>query len=474
MNNSMSHRTSYIYLLISFVITLYNILTIGSTLGIILPLIEFAYVLYNILKGNYSCALYWHLVFVMTSISSASIEGMNSGNENISVYNYYSVKLVGPIGISYLFTILLFLISLTKKIGIRNRLMHQLLFVLLYFAISGDIIGIIGFCFNTGYYLPDFIKYNIYIWISIFTLYSILHLFDSNYISRCFHSAIPIISGSIIACLISRFMGIYTTYGGLEIPYVSDLCYFGSVLIIALFFKASNKLIIIPAIICYGILMTQAMSGKMVFYIIIAFMYIAYLSFFNKDFQESFKYVKTLRLCCIIIVMIGAVYIPIIMSDTSSLTSIKITAAASIFSGSLEDVSNSPATRIAEVANFFYNNRTNPFNLLFGNGYGGYFTDELGIMSGLDLSGGWSDEVIRSGRFSSAHDTFSVVPLLNGVIGLVLAFYIGLKIFYRTKQNYLSFVAIPWIIFTLYFNTLYATIAIFCLIGSLYENKRVF
>ena len=90
------------------------------------------------------------------------------------------------------------------------------------------------------------------------------------------------------------------------------------------------------------------------------------------------------------------------MADTTPLTGIKINAALSIFSGDIGDVSNSPKyTRIAEIANFYYNNRNNIFHLLFGNGYGGYFTDELGLLNGLDLRGGWSEDVIRTGRFSS-------------------------------------------------------------------------
>ncbi len=441
-------------------------------MGLILPACEYCFVLYKIFRRNYPDALFWHLVFIITSLSSVSIEGMNIDGISKSVYNYYSLKLIGPVGISYLMTIFLFMISLKERVKIRDQILNRLQLILLFLALCGDIIGILGFCFKKGYYMPDFIKYNIYIWITIFTLYSITHLFNTKYIDRCFYSSIPILSGSVIACTLCRSLGIYTTYGGLEIPYVSDLCYFGSILFIALFFKSSNKWIVLPAVICYSILMSQAMSGKMVFFIIIALLYIIYLSYFNKEFQKSFKHIKILKFICILLIASISIYIPIILSDTSSLTAIKISAAISIFNGDMANVSNSPATRIAELANFLYNNRFNPFNLLFGNGYGGYFTDELGLMSNLDLSGGWAEEVIQSGRFSSAHDTFSVVPLLNGLIGLYAILYIGLKIFNRTKFNYLSFVAIPWIIFTFYFNTLVATISLFFIIGSLYENRE--
>ena len=162
--------------------------------------------------------------------------------------------------------------------------------------------------------------------------------------------------------------------------------------------------------------------------------------------------------------------IPYILLDTNSLAGYKILAAISIFNGDISDVSNSPATRIGEFMNFVYNNREDIFHLLFGMGYGGYFTDELKLFEGLDLSGGWSEEIIRTGRFPSAHDTFSEVPLINGVVGLFLILYIGIKIAKHMKSNSFCYAAIPWLIFTFYFTPSLALTAIFFLAGGLYRK----
>lgn len=458
------------YFIISLIICLINLLTIGNPVGVLFSLLQYIIILYLIIIKKYKEALFWHIFFIATSISSVSVVGMNQNGEVPNLYNYFSLKLIGPVGCSYVISILLFLLSLKGKRESRNKTIKQLTLVILYLGITGDVIGILGFCLKSGYYLPDFIKYNIYIWITYFTLHSLSHFADKTIIRQIYISSVPLISGGIISCTFGYLLGIGTSYGGLEIPYISDICYFGPILILAFVFNKDNRFLVLVSLGCYSFLMVFAMSGKMVFMILLALIYVAYRIFFDKDLKKRIKYIIPIRIIILIFIMITIIYIPILASDTTSLTGIKIAAALSIFSGEIGDVSNSPATRIAEIANFYYNNRTNPFHLLFGMGYGGYFTDELGMLNGLDLSGGWSDEVIRSGRYSSAHDTFSVVPLLNGVVGFFIILWIGFRLLSRIKNNYLAFAVVPWIFFTFYFSTIYAVASIFFIFGSLYTT----
>lgn len=400
-----------------------------------------------------------------------SISGMDGG-ETMRLYNYASIKFIGPISLCYILSIVFFIIALfNKKARIQ---IPELLFVfkiLLFLAISGDVIGILGFCFKSGYYLPDFIKYNIYIWMSIILLYDILVFVNNEMIRRIYFVSAPMLCGAIIASVLGYFCGVRTTYGILEIPLMSDVCYFGFLTLFALFYSKRHKIFIVIAIMGYFYLNMLAMTGKAVIMVAIALIYIIYLIFFDSNFkQHNKKYLFPIK-SFVISGLVGiAIEIPILMADTTSLTGIKINAALSIFSGDIGDVSNSPATRIAEIANFYYNNRNNIFHLLFGNGYGGYFTDELGLLNGLDLRGGWSEDVIRTGRFSSAHDTFSVVPLLNGTVGFLLLMVIGYKFFKKVNRNYLYFAVVPWIIFTFYFNPLYAFCTLFFLTGAQYKS----
>lgn len=462
--------TYYPILVISFLCTMLNLITIGQFVGSFVSLIQYCIVISLLFKNKTGECLFWHLFFMITSISAISITGMAESGPPIKIYNYVSLKCIGPISFAYILSIIIFFRSLFCRQKVYNKDLTSLFKILVLLAIFGNILGIIGFCFKSGYYLPDFIKYNIYIWMTIITLYSIIKLLDPDLIKMFYISAIPTLSGAIFASLLGFYIGIKTTYGGVEIPYTTDICYFGPLILFAWFYIPRHRGIIGCAIIAYAIILSKAMGGKMVFFLAIAILYLVYLVFYDQTFKKNNKkYILTYRsiICATLLVLL--IEIPLIMSDTTALTTIKINAAMSMFSGDITDVSNSPATRIAEIANFYYNNRYNPVNLLFGNGYGGYFTDELGLLAGLDLSGGWSEEVIRSGRFSSAHDTFSIVPLFNGVIGFILIMIIGLRYLKQTKDNYLSFAAVPWLIFTFYFNPLISFCSLFFLTGATYK-----
>ena len=100
---------------------------------------------------------------------------------------------------------------------------------------------------------------------------------------------------------------------------------------------------------------------------------------------------------------------------------IKLQNVFSLFSPNIDEIDTSPYVRIATTLNIFDNNKTNLIGLLFGQGFGGYFTDSLNMFVGLKLIR-WEDGLIwmvKNGTLSlEGMYTFATVPLLNGFLGL--------------------------------------------------------
>ena len=58
-----------------------------------------------------------------------------------------------------------------------------------------------------------------------------------------------------------------------------------------------------------------------------------------------------------------------------------------------DTISSSPYIRIGEVLNIVYEGVMNPFGLILGKGYGGYWTDTLNLFPMLDLTqGGFAED----------------------------------------------------------------------------------
>jgi hypothetical protein len=124
--------------------------------------------------------------------------------------------------------------------------------------------------------------------------------------------------------------------------------------------------------------------------------------------------------------------------------------------------------------NIFDNGIHNPFFLLFGRGYGGYFTDSLCLFyDGINLGDGdYAAINIVMGKFSRPHSVYPATLLTGGVIGLFLVLTMGLKYAGRIKKNFLSFAAIPFLFTTFYFDSQIALTCIFLLFASEYRFRK--
>lgn len=463
-------------ILVVTLLSLINIVTLGSILNIILAIPQIIYVLYILfVKRDLKMAIVMHMIFTMTCVSPLNAKGFSEAGSALVIYSYAKLKLIGPIGISYLIWILIFINSIfisEKSAEFRNSLFYKLFKYLLILDIIGNFLGLFGFAILSGYSLDGFISYNVYIQITIIVMYCLVKNNSHELMKLFYDLVIPLFVGSILATMLSFLLwDVTTTYGAYEdIILQPDILYFGVLLLLSLFWTRYKGLVLL-AFLFYVIINISSPSGKSLLFVFIGLVFFVYLLYFAKTpALSNSQFVRRARIIFIIIAVIPVIILLPKITLEGNLLALKMQDVTSLFSGDLSEIDRSPFIRIATILNIIDNNLSNPIGLILGQGYGGYFTDSLNFFVGLNLEhGAWGEEIVRSGRFSSAHDTFAVVPLLNGFGGLLLVFKITWLYIKKIKYSYLAFAAIPWILFTLYYNVIYSIIGCFLLYAAEFQ-----
>ncbi len=458
-----------IFTLMSFV----NIVTLGEVVNVLLTIPQVCVVLYVLfVKRDTKTALLYHVIFILASVSALNAVGMgDEDNRFLVIYSYARLKLIGPVGVSYVIWIFIFINSLHSWERMpRNSMLYSLYKVTLYLFIGGNLLGFFGFVARSGYNLESYLSYNVYIVITLVAELCFLLNYSDDYINRCCSLVPYLLYGSIISSLISFFfVGVATSYGAYEdIILQPDIMYFAPVLLLY-YFHSKEKVVPLFFFLVYVAINLSSTSGKGLIFIALAVFVFVVLGMFGVHF--NYGTAKQKRITKAVIIASAAIIVLFIvpsLTTEGNLFGQKLQDVFSLFSGDLSKVDRSPYIRIATILNIVDNNLSNPLFLLFGQGYGGFFTDSLSLFySGIDLEkGAWPPEMVASGRFSTAHDTFAVVPLLNGIWGFYLIFKISWRYIKNVRYNYLAFASLIWLLFTFYYNTQYAVIGTFFLFCS--------
>ena len=452
-----------------FIVILLNLLTIGSPLNVVVTIPQYVVVLYFLITKQVDKALLWHLTFIVTSISSFTAAELSDAGQSLAIYNYARLKLVGPVGLSYLISILIFLVSIRKTISLyKGRLFYKLYRISLYLGVQGCLFGCFGLIFLSHYSFDKFVSSNIYIWMIVINMLCIMKNHSGRLLLLFNQHAFAIIIGAIFATFIAYLLGVTTSYGGQEgIILSADVMYFAPMLLVGIF-MIRHKTISVISLLLFFVMTLQSAGGKTVFIVIIAILFFLYYLFFSKAYRTLFpvvvKYGRYVVIPLLLVIIIaGGIKV-------GGFASYKVQSAFSLFSGDIDSIDRSPYIRVASLLNIINNGKDNLVRLCCGNGYGGYFTDDLHLFVGVDLKGGWTDDVVATGYFTTAHDTFAMVPLVNGFIGLFLLLYICVLYIKRIKFNYLAFAAIPWLAFTFYFSVQLALSGLFFLYAAEYNR----
>lgn len=451
-------------------IILGNLVLIGNPLNLVVSIPEFVYVFYLLIKKRLDRAIFYHIVFVITSVSATNAMGLS--DSPMTIYSYARLRLVGPVGASYVLAILILLLSLSSNIQLPKKTMFYKLFHgLLILAILGFSIGLLGFLLDRRYSMEGVLNYGVYIFIVLINMFALLLNYKDTIVKLCYDNVIPLLSASVYASAIAYYLlHVSTSYGGLDnIILKADLSYYAAILLLA-FFSVQKRIIVAIPFLVLLLMSFNSSGGKEIVIIGLAAVFFLLMVFGDKT-EKSKKVLFYYRVVAIMLIFV--ISFGILRSSSDSLFSMKLVQFTSMFSSDISDVTASPYIRMATTLNIIQGYLQDPYLIPFGSGYGGYFIDHLNMFDGMDLeNGGFSHADVSSGYFHTAHDTFAAVPLLNGVLGFGIIMKLSINYIKKIKYNFCAFAAIPWLLLTFYFNSQLALTGVFFLFAAEYNIEK--
>lgn len=481
MNNSslklFTESKFYTLVLIMCVLEIGNMVFMESSLNMLICIPEYIIVLYFLFSNSIGNALLLHIVFALTTFS------VSFALHDEALMSYSSLKLIGPFTIAYIILGLIWLMVISKPIKAPHYSLiyktRRLCITLFVFASLLAILGIIFFSYRFSHIIGPLL----YMGICIIYLDIFVRLYDANYLKSCYIIALALLVASPIASLISfNVLGIKAMYSVFDTFIMNEAFMLTPLLMLFIINPVEKKIMtaIYVALICYLLLIAQSGRGGHFLNIAICSILFIYLLYFGKD-KHSYKGRSLLKIGFPLLLFVTSGYIFTSSLDTSaSLANTKLSqfiSIFSIFSGggiNLDDLANSPYMRIAEFLNIFDNELHNPLLLITGKGYGGTYTDSLGLFTGIDLTeGSFSEAEALSGVFATAHSMYPNVLLFHGLVGLILFIRHGLIYLTKIKYSPFVFASFSLFLYSFYFNVLLLIVCLFVLFAAEYKIQYV-
>lgn len=465
----------YTLIVILCILEIANMVFMDSSFNMAICIPEFLLVIYFLLSRSIGNAFLLHIVFSLTTFS------VSFALHDEALMSYSSLKLFGPFTIAYIILGMIWFFTLSKPIKAPQ---HSLLYktrriCIIFFSIASvlSFIGILAF----NYSFSNIIGPLLYMGICVLYLDVFVRLYSEQFLKTCYLIALALLIASPIVSFISfNIMGISALYSIFD-TFIMNEAFMLTPLLILFLLDPPNKKILLSiyiALLCYLILIVQSGRGGHFLNIAICTIFFVYLLYFNKNKGSRVSSGQSLlKILFPLLIFITSGYICTTSLDTSaSLANTKLNqfiSLFSVFSGgglNLDNLSNSPYMRIAEFLNIFDNEWHNPLLLITGKGYGGTYTDSLGLFVGIDLTeGSFSDKEAMSGIFATAHSMYPNVLLYHGLIGLIL--FIRHGIIYLSKIRYtpLVFASFTLFLYSFYFNVLLLIVCLFVLFAAEYK-----
>lgn len=397
-----------------------------SDLGIILVLIEVFIVVFLVFIKQFTLAFIMHMLFVLTALEWPADLLLRP-----NIFTYRTVHVSG-ISISTLVLAFLFVMS-HVFFDLRFQVKRIAFWGMLIIAI-GLFTGILGMTlgdYKTHFFIGDFAY-----WVAVVLSVS---LFTKILSAR--PDSMKLLEWVFIAVLISRsivkFLGIFLglqkgMYGGVAIFSFDAI----DILILMLIFALQEQehwimkvLIIISWILGSLAVVIAESSGKGIL-LSFAVLYILVWKLFKLR-----KYMF-IRMYLGLFIIIGLfVILPRYLSyliENNILFASKFNQAMSLLSFScMKDpyvLPPSPQTRILELYNIAAYYLENPVFFLTGRGFGGYFEDKAFYNYNASNLGAYSTEEVISRKFVYPHESFNVLLLKFGLVGILYYLYLLYKV----------------------------------------------
>jgi hypothetical protein len=430
----------------------------SSILGTLFVIIQFLLVLVLLLKRNNDYAFFLHIIFVVSSLNFTILE--DAGGTLLSTYSYSKLRVFGKIPVSFLFTFY-FGISSPWKRG-SNSLLNLFLrhySILVFVAIIFGIYGLFKHDYSLNYFI-DSLYYSLVI---IFISMKLRNSLNFNFYFFIKRNVFLVLMASPISSTILFLLGQSAFYGGIDIIPVNSIFMFTPLL----FFIKVRSNFFLQVIACISLIFVAAygIGGKgVIFLFLLLLVWLIRYFIVSRRKIIPFLFISLFSIFFVFILNKGF----LIEGRNEYLFAHKANQFISMFNfhklslEALDEVSDSPKVRIAEVLIILNNYTNNPMASLFGMGFGGFFRDNLGLFALMDLSqGSFDDEQINSGRFYRGHDTIPVIMLLHGFVGIIFLLYWIVKILFSSIKSFSFIGVLPWLLLTYGFDI---NIAIFGLL----------
>lgn len=220
------------------VLMLLNICTVGKTINILVVIPQYLFIIYLILNKKYDKAILFHFVFIITSITAttALIE--------VPIYNYVSIKLYGPFGLSYIISLILFIVTI-KRSHLFSYPLQIVCKLLLFLSISGILLGLVGLIFS-DYFEEYFFAHSIYILILLINLFILINNNSINLARKIYNNTLYLLIASPIATFIAFHLGFFTMYGpSFKAVIQTEIDFYSIALLIGIYYIKEKKWAII-------------------------------------------------------------------------------------------------------------------------------------------------------------------------------------------------------------------------------------
>lgn len=452
-----------------------------NVLNLVVTIPELLVIVYYLANKKTTDALLWHTIFFVTSFSNVFTEDflfLNNISSSVS-YNYANLGFHG-IRLSLVVTFIIIAVQSTRKripTIAKKSLFYKLYKFLLFSTATGFILGGFGLLL-LGYSFSNLLYYGYYILFCLGFTLSYLYEYESplkDYLYQAVPYIIALAVGFDFAC---SLLGLKENLLVIGATGLSAYCF---ILIPLLLFQKKS----IPILAVLGMqlyMLSVHTSGKQLYSLIFLFIATIVLSF-SKSVKGGIGKMNRAKIWIVaVLVLVGYPMLQSTLSSTAEtnegnlewkMNSVESLTNFFIGKGDMNDVSASPYIRLAELSNIVYEDIRNPVFLLFGRGFGGYYRDELGLFNGFDLANGaFSKEEIRTGKFSSGHDTFVTVPMLNGFIGFFMLLSLIIGTCKKSPQNYLYLTSLMFLMLWFYYDILMGGIGVMLLFAAEHKVQK--
>lgn len=453
------YNKEYLLFILGIAITLFNTLNLQQNTVLFLSVPQYLLVFYYIIKKNFRTALLLHAVFTIACVSGGIyIE------DGVSPFLYIKCRIYGPLTFNIIILVTLWFAVQGKAVKLnKDSMLFKVRKTILYLLASGALIGFFG-CLFVKYYDWRYLGLRIlfvgefFLFVDIFA-----HLYSEKFSKIFAIVTLCMMAASPVASVISfSVFGVQAFYGYEAMPFYNPILALCPCLIIALFQLKNLKLKTISMIgLVFYVLHTLILSrGSQFLDIFIALLLLGYLVYFKRSVNFQIKSMRLLLPALIIALIPLAIESIISGSDVSLNKFEQFTSLFTVFNPSnngnsfnFDDVGRSPYIRLAELSNIIYEGKQNVFQLIFGQGFGGFYTDSLHMFAGIDLTrGAFSDEIVAGGRFYNAHSAIPSVLQYNGLIGLFFMFRLAFYYLRIVDKSFLVFAAFVLFVQSFYFD----------------------